>query len=71
MTESTAGKVITCKAAVAWAAGEPLKLEDIEVAPPRGHEVRIRILYTGVEPRTLASPYLNLKSHGCRHMPHG
>ena len=43
----TAGKVIKCKAAVCWAAGEPLKIEEVEVAPPRAHEVRIRILYTG------------------------
>ena len=43
----TAGKPITCKAAVCWAAGEELKLEDVEVAPPRAHEVRIRILWTG------------------------
>ncbi|GLB33503.1 putative zinc-containing alcohol dehydrogenase family protein [Lyophyllum shimeji] len=45
---STVGKVIKCKAAVCWAAGEDLKLEDIEVAPPRAHEVRIHILYTGI-----------------------
>jgi len=43
----TAGKVIKCKAAVCWGAGEPLKLEDVEVEPPRAHEVRIKILYTG------------------------
>lgn len=43
----TAGKVITCKAAVCWAAGEELKIEDVEVAPPRAHEVRIHILHTG------------------------
>jgi len=43
----TEGKVIKCKAAVCWGAGEPLKLEDIEVEPPRAHEVRIKILYTG------------------------
>jgi S-(hydroxymethyl)glutathione dehydrogenase/alcohol dehydrogenase len=36
-----------CKAAVCWGAREPLKLEDIEVEPPRAHEVRIQILYTG------------------------
>ena len=48
MTEAdTVGKVITCKAAVCWGAGEPLKIEDVEVAPPRAHEVRIKILYTG------------------------
>ncbi|KAJ2987860.1 hypothetical protein NUW54_g9300 [Trametes sanguinea] len=28
--------------------GEPLKIEEVEVAPPRAHEVRIRILYTGI-----------------------
>ncbi|KAN0124518.1 class III ADH enzyme [Russula decolorans] len=44
----TEGKVIKCKAAVCWGAGEPLKLEDIEVEPPRANEVRIKILYTGV-----------------------
>lgn len=43
----TVGKVITCKAAVCWGAGEPLKIEDVEVAPPRAHEVRIMVLYTG------------------------
>ena len=44
----TAGKTITCKAAVCWGAGEPLKIEEVEVAPPQAHEVRIKILYTGV-----------------------
>ena len=43
----TAGKPITCKAAVCWGAGEPLKIEEVEVAPPRAHEVRIHILWTG------------------------
>uniref|UniRef100_L2FIE1 Glutathione-dependent formaldehyde dehydrogenase n=1 Tax=Colletotrichum fructicola (strain Nara gc5) TaxID=1213859 RepID=L2FIE1_COLFN len=45
---ATAGKTITCKAAVAWEAGKPLSIEDIEVAPPKAHEVRIEIYYTGV-----------------------
>ncbi|KAJ1326341.1 S-(hydroxymethyl)glutathione dehydrogenase [Microdochium nivale] len=44
----TTGKTITCKAAVAWEAGQPLSVEDIEVAPPKAHEVRIKIHYTGV-----------------------
>ena len=44
---STAGKTITCKAAVCWAAAEELKMEAVEVAPPQAHEVRIKILYTG------------------------
>ncbi|KAH1840910.1 S-glutathione dehydrogenase [Paecilomyces variotii] len=45
---STAGKTITCKAAIAWAAGEPFSIEDVQVAPPKAHEVRIQILHTGV-----------------------
>ncbi|EPS28118.1 S-(hydroxymethyl)glutathione dehydrogenase [Penicillium oxalicum] len=44
----TVGKTITCKAAIAWAAGEPLSVEDVEVAPPKAHEVRIQIHHTGV-----------------------
>lgn len=44
---NTAGQVIKCKAAVCWGAGEPLKIEDVEVAPPQAHEVRIHILHTG------------------------
>ncbi|KNG85296.1 S-(hydroxymethyl)glutathione dehydrogenase [Aspergillus nomiae NRRL 13137] len=45
---STVGKTITCKAAIAWAAGEPFSIEDVEVAPPKAHEVRIKIIHTGV-----------------------
>lgn len=41
-------ETITCKAAVAWEAGKPLSIETIEVAPPKAHEVRIKILHTGV-----------------------
>lgn len=44
----TCGKVITCRAAVAWEAKKPLVIERIEVAPPKAHEVRIKILATGV-----------------------
>jgi hypothetical protein len=40
--------LIVCKAAVAWDAGQTLTFEDIEVAPPKAHEVRIEIYYTGV-----------------------
>ncbi|KAH0568086.1 alcohol dehydrogenase class-3 [Cotesia glomerata] len=39
----TAGKVIKCRAAVAWKEKEPLSLEEIEVAPPKAHEVRIKV----------------------------
>ncbi|CAL1373720.1 unnamed protein product [Linum trigynum] len=47
-TNDTAGKVITCLAAVARAPNEPLVLEEIEVDPPQKAEVRIRILYTSI-----------------------
>ncbi|KAF9159693.1 formate dehydrogenase (NAD+) [Actinomortierella ambigua] len=45
---STAGKPITCRAAVAWEASKPLSIETIEVAPPKAGEVRIKIAATGV-----------------------
>uniref|UniRef100_A0A2K6UR39 Alcohol dehydrogenase 5 (class III), chi polypeptide n=1 Tax=Saimiri boliviensis boliviensis TaxID=39432 RepID=A0A2K6UR39_SAIBB len=38
-----ASQVIKCKAAVAWEAGKPLSIEEIEVAPPKAHEVRIKV----------------------------
>ena len=44
----SAGKVIVCKAAVAWAPNEALKIEEIEVDPPKSGEVRIKIIATGV-----------------------
>ncbi|KAJ8281417.1 hypothetical protein GJAV_G00067430 [Gymnothorax javanicus] len=45
---ATEGKVIRCNAAVAWESGKPLSLEEVEVAPPKAHEVRIKIVATGV-----------------------
>uniref|UniRef100_D3TLQ9 S-(hydroxymethyl)glutathione dehydrogenase n=1 Tax=Glossina morsitans morsitans TaxID=37546 RepID=D3TLQ9_GLOMM len=48
MSSITEGKVIICKAAVAWEAKKPLVIEEIEVAPPNSHEVRIKIFATGV-----------------------
>ncbi|XP_061748128.1 alcohol dehydrogenase class-3-like isoform X2 [Nerophis ophidion] len=45
---STAGQVIKCKAAVAWEPGKPLVIEDVEVSPPQPHEVRIKVVATGV-----------------------
>ena len=45
---STQGKVITCKAAVAWEAKKPLSMETIEVAPPKKGEVRIKIVHTAI-----------------------
>jgi hypothetical protein len=46
--EMSEGKVITCKAAVAWAAKEPLSIEEIQVEPPKRGEVRVKIAATGV-----------------------
>lgn len=40
-------QTITCKAAVAYAAAEPLVVEDVEVAVPHDDEVRIKILWSG------------------------
>ncbi|MES1924133.1 S-(hydroxymethyl)glutathione dehydrogenase/class III alcohol dehydrogenase [Salinisphaera sp. T31B1] len=36
------------RAAVAWEAGKPLSLEEVEVAPPKKGEVLVRIVATGV-----------------------
>jgi len=35
-------------AVVAWGAGEPLKIEEVEVAPPQAMEVRIKVHYTAL-----------------------
>ncbi|KAJ2776962.1 hypothetical protein H4R18_005401 [Coemansia javaensis] len=54
---SFAGKPIKCKAAVAWEAGKPLSkyllqggqgVEEIEVAPPKAGEVRLKVVSTGI-----------------------
>ncbi|WP_086931769.1 S-(hydroxymethyl)glutathione dehydrogenase/class III alcohol dehydrogenase [Agarilytica rhodophyticola] len=39
---------IKSKAAVAWAANEPLSIEEIDVMPPQKGEVLVRIIATGV-----------------------
>jgi S-(hydroxymethyl)glutathione dehydrogenase/alcohol dehydrogenase len=41
-------KSIKTRAAVAWAAGEPLKIEEVDLAPPQKGEVLVRIVATGV-----------------------
>ncbi len=35
--------MIKCKAAVAWKAKSPLKIEEVEVSPPGKGEVRIKV----------------------------
>uniref|UniRef100_A0A672YQ56 S-(hydroxymethyl)glutathione dehydrogenase n=1 Tax=Sphaeramia orbicularis TaxID=375764 RepID=A0A672YQ56_9TELE len=41
-------QVITCRAAVAWEAGKPLVMEEVQVAPPKAGEVRLKIVATGI-----------------------
>ncbi|WP_250459086.1 S-(hydroxymethyl)glutathione dehydrogenase/class III alcohol dehydrogenase [Microbulbifer litoralis] len=41
-------ETIRCKAAVAWKAGEPLSIEDVDVMPPQRGEVRVRLVASGV-----------------------
>ena len=40
--------MIKSRAAVAWAAGAPLEVTEVDVAPPRAGEVLVRIVATGV-----------------------
>ncbi|CAM6089322.1 unnamed protein product [Calypogeia fissa] len=47
-TMSTQGKVITCKAAIAWEPNKPLTIETVEVAPPQAGEVRVKITHTAL-----------------------
>ena len=44
MSEHSELKPIVCKAAVAWAPNEPLKVEMVTVAPPKAGEVRLKII---------------------------
>eukprot|EP00210_Caulerpa_lentillifera_P001671 g1606.t1 len=41
-------EVITCKAAVAFAAGKPLEIVKVQVAPPQSGEVRIKIHFVAL-----------------------
>ncbi|XP_016676567.2 LOW QUALITY PROTEIN: 8-hydroxygeraniol oxidoreductase-like [Gossypium hirsutum] len=45
---STNSHVITCKGIVSWGKGEPLKVEEIQVEPPKSYEVRVKMLYASV-----------------------
>ncbi|CAN6584698.1 unnamed protein product [Malus baccata var. baccata] len=40
--------VITCKAAVAWGAGRPLVIEQVNVSPPQPMEIRIKVVCTSL-----------------------
>jgi S-(hydroxymethyl)glutathione dehydrogenase/alcohol dehydrogenase len=41
---STVGIPIICKAAVAFAAKEPLQIVEVTVAPPKAGEVRLKVI---------------------------
>jgi S-(hydroxymethyl)glutathione dehydrogenase/alcohol dehydrogenase len=43
-SSAAAPEPIVCKAAVAWRANEPLKIEQVTVAPPQAGEVRLKIV---------------------------
>lgn len=45
---STAGKKITCKAAVVWEFKKPMTIETIEVEPPGSEEVRVKMVAVGL-----------------------
>jgi len=42
--KATNGKSITCKAAVAWEPKTPLDVTDIQIAPPKAGEVRVKVI---------------------------
>uniref|UniRef100_A0A8C9PRH4 Alcohol dehydrogenase n=1 Tax=Spermophilus dauricus TaxID=99837 RepID=A0A8C9PRH4_SPEDA len=42
------GRVITCRAAIAWTTNAPLTIEKVEVDPPKAGEVRIKIISSGI-----------------------
>lgn len=46
--ESTIGKVITCKAAVAWEPKEEFVVQDVQVDPPQAMEVRIQVTHSSL-----------------------
>ena len=47
--------MITCRAAVAWEAKKPLVIEEIEVAPPKAGEVRVKVSYFKLSSGCVAS----------------
>lgn len=48
MPSPTQGQIITCKAAVAWKAKEPLVIQEIQVCPPEAGEVRVKVTHTSL-----------------------
>ena len=42
------GQILKSRAAIAWKAGQPLSIEEVDVMPPKAGEVRVRIIASGV-----------------------
>lgn len=54
--------MIKCKAAVAWEPGKPLSIEEVEVAPPNAHEVRIKVIQTNPDMNNInKNPVYNIQ----------
>ncbi|XP_016187931.1 alcohol dehydrogenase-like 5 [Arachis ipaensis] len=45
---TSTSQVITCKAAVCWKVGEGVKVEEIQVDPPKATEVRLKMLCSSI-----------------------
>ena len=66
---SRAGEPIACKAAVAFAPREPLRIVDVVVAPPQAGEVRIKIAYNALchtDAYTVRARRANRSPRACR-----
>ncbi|KAJ1415157.1 hypothetical protein SESBI_18348 [Sesbania bispinosa] len=44
----SSSQVITCKAAICWGLGKPVKVEEIQVGPPKATEVRVKMLCASI-----------------------
>ncbi|KAK9272244.1 hypothetical protein L1049_002615 [Liquidambar formosana] len=54
MAKTSSPQVITCKAAICWGEKGPVKVEEIQVEPPKSSEVRVKMLYASpLYPRVL------------------
>ncbi|XP_015952864.3 8-hydroxygeraniol oxidoreductase [Arachis duranensis] len=45
---ATTSQVITCKGVVCWVGGEPVRLEEIQVDPPKSTEIRVKMLCSSI-----------------------
>ncbi|XP_028763358.1 alcohol dehydrogenase class-3 isoform X4 [Neltuma alba] len=56
---SSSSQVITCKGAICWGKGEGVKVEEIQVDPPKASEARVKMLYASLCHTDI------LRSRGC------